>query len=205
MSLTVEILDNSETVNVSDIGVYTLDINDMYSGSVVDIISETVTNQGMDIQSLVANTSVESAIDTNVIVQIDNEPYNAIHVSLDKAPQIEINDSSPIVSEVSNFRGLSNNPFNVAANGNVGLNIVDPQYDLHISGSLFAPIMTTSKMEVSGDGTQDLFLVKLANEVESKFVINLQGVTILGQFLDTPTAISGGMFYSASGDFYIGS
>lgn len=54
-------------------------------------------------------------------------------------------------------------------------------------------------------GNDHLFLVRTTDKEESKFVINLEGVTILGAFNETPTPVEGGMFYSASGDFYLGS
>ena len=102
------------------------------------------------------------------------------------------------------FAGLLGNPFVIDGN-NVGLHIPNPQYELHLSSSLFSPLVSGSKMEISGDGSTDLFIVKLNDVAASKFIINLQGVTILGQFEVTPTPVDGGMFFSGSGDFYIGS
>ena len=57
----------------------------------------------------------------------------------------------------------------------------------------------------STGNSDHLFLVKLQDTDESKFVVNLEGVTILGAFDITPTAVVGGMFYSSSGEFYLGS
>ena len=50
-----------------------------------------------------------------------------------------------------------------------------------------------------------LFLVRSTDSADNKFVINLEGVTVLGAFSETPTPVEGGMFFSASGDFYLGS
>ena len=86
----------------------------------------------------------------------------------------------------------------------IGNSLVDTSYDLHVSQSLFAPVISASQTQIEGDGTKDLFLVKLNDSNDSKFVINLQGVTVLGAFDTTPTPISGGMFFSASGHFYLG-
>ena len=70
-----------------------------------------------------------------------------------------------------------------------------------ISGSLFID----GPLTVTAPNSSDLFLVKLQDTDESKFVINLEGVTVLGAFDATPTAVEGGMFYSSSGEFYLGS
>jgi hypothetical protein len=91
-------------------------------------------------------------------------------------------------------------------NSNVGINIIDPQFGLHISGSLFAPVISGSTMQIQGaPGDTDLFIVKSYASEDTKFVINLQGVTILGQFETPPDFALGGMFFSSSGDFYLGS
>ena len=70
-----------------------------------------------------------------------------------------------------------------------------------ISGSL----SLNGPLTVTAPNSSDLFLVKLQDTDESKFIVNLEGVTVLGAFTTTPTAVDGGMFYSASGEFYLGS
>ena len=83
--------------------------------------------------------------------------------------------------------------------------LVNTTNDLYVESSLFSPVLSASKNIITGDGTPgDLFLVKTNSSDDAKFVINLEGVTILGAFTETPTAQEGGMFYSASGDFYLG-
>jgi len=56
-----------------------------------------------------------------------------------------------------------------------------------------------------GDITQpspdNIFLVKI--EDDTKFTINNQGVTILGEQTSTPTAVEGGIYYSSSA-FFVG-
>jgi len=73
-----------------------------------------------------------------------------------------------------------------------------------ITGSLSLTGPATITAPTSSN-TNHLFLVRSTDSEESKFVINLEGVTVLGAFSETPTAIEGGMFFSASGDFYLGS
>ena len=59
----------------------------------------------------------------------------------------------------------------------------------------------TGSLELEGP-----FLVKLnnGNGDINKFQVNNQGVTVLGKLNTTPTAVSGGIFYSASNEFYLG-
>ena len=73
-----------------------------------------------------------------------------------------------------------------------------------ISGSLTVtgPTVITAPTSSAAD---HLFLVRTTDSEESKFVINLEGVTVLGAFEVTPQPVPGGMFYSSSGDFYLGS
>jgi hypothetical protein len=73
-----------------------------------------------------------------------------------------------------------------------------------ISGSLSVtgPTIITAP---TSSATDHLFLVRSTDSADNKFVINLEGVTVLGAFNETPTPVEGGMFYSASGEFYLGS
>jgi len=142
----------------------------------------------IDIQDL---TTGESA---QVIIPMENP--NSVEVTDDMAFPTSITNPS--------FGALTGNPFTVRGE-NVGLQITDPQFGLHISGSLFAPVISGSKMEIHGASATDLFIVKAYGSEDSKFVINLHGVTILGKFDLPPPFADGGMFYSSSGDFYLGS
>ena len=71
-----------------------------------------------------------------------------------------------------------------------------------ITGSLSVQGPTTITAPTVGTENH-LFLVRTTDET-SKFVVNLEGVTVLGTFDSAPTAVAGGMFYSASGEFYLG-
>ena len=107
------------------------------------------------------------------------------------------------------FNNLQDLPFKVN-NNNIGVgpgmgsqpSLIDPQFPLQISGTLFATTVSSSQVQILGDNVNDLFLVKL--EGDNKLIINAQGVTVLGQFNITPTATAGGLFYSASNDFFLG-
>ena len=73
-----------------------------------------------------------------------------------------------------------------------------------ISGSLTLTGPATIIAPTSSN-VDHLFLVRSTDSADNKFVINLEGVTVLGAFSETPTPVEGGMFFSASGDFYLGS
>lgn len=65
----------------------------------------------------------------------------------------------------------------------------------------------TGSADISGSSTIDgIFLVKLndGNGDTNKFQVNNEGTVVLGKLNTTPTAVSGGMFYSASNEFYLG-
>ena len=198
MSLnTVEINQNSQTVSIADIGLYSIDVSDNAIETSVDVTTETVSNSGADITTTTQTSTITTPSNPNVTVQVSSEPYNALHVNIDVANEVTITDNLALARSV-------NSPLNHDGSGHYGLGLVDAEYQLQLSEDLFAPIMASSKMEITGDGSQDLFLVKLNDSAESKFVINLQGVTLLGAFSETPDHVSGGMFYSSSGDFYLG-
>lgn len=219
MSNKVEIYDDSESISVSDIAVYSLDINDILAGGSIAIASAVSILDGGTITTTPTVEKITPDADINVQVSVTVDSPNTVSITVPGANEVSISNvasigpqgvpgaqgpQGPSGSGVSSFLELTSNPFKVV-NDNVGLNIADPQYELHLSESLFAPLVTSSRMEIQGDGVNELFIVKAYDSEDTKFVINLQGVTILGQFDTTPTPVDGGMFYSASGDFYLGS
>ena len=217
MSNTVEIYDISESISVSDIAVYSLDINDITSGGTISITSAVDLSEsgGTITASPIEIAEVKTSPETTVQVEVKVDSANTINITLDGVHEVSIADSVSLgpqgatgatgPSGVGSFPELTDNPFTVVDN-KVGLHITDPQYELHISETLFAPLVTSSRMEIQGinDG-ENLFIVRAYDSEETKFVINLQGVTILGQFTSPPEAVDGGMFYSSSGEFYLGS
>tara|TARA_R110002012_G_scaffold81791_2_gene206939 strand:+ start:1458 stop:2090 length:633 start_codon:yes stop_codon:yes gene_type:complete len=206
----VEIYDDSESISVSDIAVYSLDINDILAGGTISISSAVSILEGGTITTNPTTKNITPPADTNVQVSVTVDSANTISITVPGANEISISDVASIGPQgpvgAQGPAGVSSiDPF-VVVGDNVGLNIADPQFELHISGTLFSPLVTSSKMDIKGTGDGlDLFIVKAYDSDDTKFVINLQGVTILGQFHTTPDVVDGGMFYSASGDFYLGS
>tara|TARA_R110000765_G_scaffold350475_1_gene440548 strand:+ start:290 stop:952 length:663 start_codon:yes stop_codon:yes gene_type:complete len=220
LSNKVEIYDDSEAVSVSDIAVYSLDINDILAGGTIAISSAVSIMEGGTITTTPTTETITPNADVNVKVSVTVDSPNTVDITIAGANEVSISEVASIgptgatgatgPAGVGVFNEFIGNPFSVepaqtGAIKHVGLNITDPQYELELSSTLFSPIVSSSAVAINGNGASDLFIVKLNNSAESKFVINLQGVTILGQFETTPTVVDGGMFYSASGDFYLGS
>ena len=196
-SNTIEVNQDAKTISIADIGLYSIAVSDDSIGGSIEVATETNTMSGADITVTTQTNTITQPTSPTITLQIDSEPYNAVHVNVETTNQIDITDNIALAVQTSS-------PLIPGANGHYGLGLVDPSFQLHLSEDLFAPIVSSSKLEISGDGTQDLFLVKLKDSSESKFVINLEGVTLLGMFNQAPSHVSGGMFYSSSGDFYLG-
>ena len=170
--------------------------------------------EGGTITTTPTTETITPDADINVQVSVTVDSPNTVDITVAGANEVSISAVASLgptgatgatgPSGVGDFNDLIDNPF-TSIGQKVGLNLVNPQYELELSSTLFSPIVSSSAVAINGNGASDLFIVKLNNSAESKFVINLQGVTILGQFETTPTVVDGGMFYSASGDFYLGS
>ena len=83
--------------------------------------------------------------------------------------------------------------------GNVGIGnfeLVDPSAELEIK-----------RGEFSND-LNDLFIIKQfdqnSQQLETRFVVNAEGVTVLGAFQVEPTPVAGGVYYNANGNFFLG-
>ena len=162
------------------------------------------------------NINIEADIKT---IEIPGESSSTIDIASDTPSSVSITEETIFIDITEktlisgafdlNFDNLLNIPYKVS-NNNIGIGpgngtpptLVDPQFPLHVKGTLFSTTVSSSQVQISGDSVNDLFLVKL--EGENKLVINAEGVTVLGQFNITPTAVAGGLFYSASNDFFLG-
>ena len=114
------------------------------------------------------------------------------------AGAIEILDNNvSIVSAVTSIN-FSGSAFTVTDAGSNGVTVFAD------FGSTFP---YTGSADISGSASVNgIFLVKLnnGNGDPNKFQVNNEGIVVLGKLNTTPTAISGGMFYSASNEFFLG-
>ena len=149
-----------------------------YTGS---FISKQIVGGSVDSGDVITN------IETN-IVTIES-PSDSTEISVtDVFTQVEVSSTDVSVEIVERsllsgsfdltFPNLLNNPFKhtIGSNriGTVG--VENPSFNLEVSGSIFADIITSSKNIIQGDGTDDLLLIKLGNDANPKIRINPQGV-----------------------------
>jgi len=85
--------------------------------------------------------------------------------------------------------------------GNVGIGdfeLVDPDAELEIR-------QDPTDNDI---GINNLFIIKQydpnINDHATRFVVNAQGVTVLGAFNTPPTPVAGGLYYNANGNFFLG-
>lgn len=86
------------------------------------------------------------------------------------------------------FSGSGANLYNIPASAIVGLNLSQ---------------ITTGSITASVDISTNLFLVKSSSV--DMFKVQSDKVVVLASSSATPNAVAGGIFYSASGDFFFGS
>jgi hypothetical protein len=92
--------------------------------------------------------------------------------------------------------------------GSILLNGVDLTIDQSIfrqTGSYWNTsrnIGITGSLNINLDGIDNEFTVTVQGEEKVK--INTEGVVQLAPLVETPTAVAGGLFYSASDAFYVG-
>jgi hypothetical protein len=110
----------------------------------------------------------------------------------------------PHLSGSANLTGSLNVTGSIVLN-NFDLDIAVDSSIFRRTGSFYA---TTTDLEVTGslrlsfDGISDYFSVSVGGE--EKFKINEEGVAVFTPQADTPTAVSGGLFYSSSDAYYLG-
>ena len=114
------------------------------------------------------------------------------------AGAIEILDNNVgIVTAVTSIN-FSGSAFTVTDDGNNTVTVF---------GNLGDVFPFTGSADISGSSTIDgILLVKLnnGNGDPNKFQVNNEGTVVLGKLNTPPTAISGGIFYSASNEFFFG-
>jgi len=185
-----------------------------FSGSAIspDLdITTTTTTEIITIDNISENTVVNVGENPPLNVEITTE-----NTTLDVTERILLSGSFDLT-----FNNLINNPFNVLDDGKVGRGLNNPEHDLHVNGTLFSDIMSSSKVEtptlisttlntnqidakrliIDSDGINNI--IKITSQSRIPVMINPAGVIALDNFQYTPPAIEGGLLYSGS-DFYLG-
>tara|TARA_R110002167_G_scaffold305182_3_gene509351 strand:+ start:263 stop:727 length:465 start_codon:yes stop_codon:yes gene_type:complete len=73
--------------------------------------------------------------------------------------------------------------------------------DLVVSNNIFANIISSSNVTLTGDGINNIFIINSGSNVP--LVVNQEGLIVFDEYLYTPTAVEGGFLYSGS-EFFIG-
>ena len=128
MLQSVEIHDDSESISVSDIAVYSLDINDILAGGTISISSAVSVLEGGTITTspVVENISTEPA--TTVQVQVAVDSPNQVAITIADSTAVTVTDNMAFPAAIANpaFGNIIGNPFTVVGD-NVGLHIINPQ------------------------------------------------------------------------------
>ena len=86
-----------------------------------------------------------------------------------------------------------------------GVALIDLNYALDTSSFVTFPYIGSALITGSLGLTGSLAVrLDTGNGNPNKFQVNNEGVMILGTFATPPTASAGGMFYSASGEYFLG-
>jgi hypothetical protein len=109
---------------------------------------------------------------------------------------IRINDlsSSALIFEgVENYIPIFNSSSSITSS-----NIYVTESNVAINTTTASAALTVNTITSSVDALQ----VQITGS--TYFTVNNEGVVVFSAFANTPTAISGGLFYSASGDYFFG-
>ena len=150
---------------------------------------------------------------TNTIVDIITDSPPKIEVTT-LAPIIEIREKTLISGAVEfTYNNIINKP--LTFNSSTGFistpKVINPQFDLHVSGTFFSNEMSASKLELNQldlnfntniSPGADAFSVKINNESPSLKVLQ-NGLTVIKKIDATPTPVVGAVLVSGS-DYYLG-
>jgi hypothetical protein len=214
MAANINVTEDTNTIDIQDVSTFTIDINDLSSVGSISVLEDSSTITDDIIDTAIVIRTITLPIEELAIIEVTELDSNTLTIETIQTNVIEVTDNISIIQAAADAAAArtagesaiwDQTGTNIHyTDGNVGIGLTDPNFSLKTSTDLFSPIISSSKIQIQGDGTDSLFIVKLNDDVNSKFVINLQGVTILGAFTDTPSPVAGGMFFSSSGEFYLG-
>ena len=178
---------------------------------------------------IIESSSVISPADLSVTSQNDTLSINntttdtTVDIITDSPPKIEVTTLAPTVeirektlisgSVEFTYNNIVNKP--LTFNSSTGFistpKVINPEYDLHVSGTFFSNEMSASKLginqlELNYDTSlnldSDAFSVKINNETPSLRVLQ-NGLTVIKKIDATPTPVVGAVLVSGS-DYYLG-
>ena len=175
------------------------------SSSVISPADLSVTSQNDTLS--INNTTTDTTVDI-----ISDSPPKIEVTTL--APTVEIREKTLISGSVEfTYNNIVNKP--LTFNSSTGFistpKVINPEYDLHVSGTFFSNEMSASKLginqlELNYDTSlnldSDAFSVKINNETPSLRVLQ-NGLTVIKKIDATPTPVVGAVLVSGS-DYYLG-
>ena len=175
------------------------------SSSVISPADLIVTSQNDTLS--INNTTTDTTVDI-----ITDSPPKIEVTTL--APTVEIREKTLISGSVEfTYNNIVNRP--LTFNSSTGFistpKVINPEYDLHVSGTFFSNEMSASKLginqlELNYDTSlnldSDAFSVKINNETPSLRVLQ-NGLTVIKKIDATPTPVVGAVLVSGS-DYYLG-
>jgi len=223
MAVNIDVIEDKNTIDIQDVNAFTIDIIDLTPIGSITVVddSSTVTEDVINQEPILRTITLP--IEDLTVVEVTTPESNVLTIETVKTNVIEVTDNISIVQMASDAAAAArsletgdnvwnkedDNQINYT-DGNVGIGLTNPNFDLEVVGDLFSPVISASRMQIHGlpdnAGVEGLFIVQINrnNAMESKFVVDLNGVTVLGAFNNTPPAKNGGMFFSSSGHFYLG-
>lgn len=195
--LTIDDFAYSPSINLGSI------LNGLTINSIIKLTSLTNSNNFKYLQ-VTAISPYESGYEKYTVTQLasngsasDNDQFGlSIPAPASNALEILYTGSSVVSAATAiNFSGSG---FTVTNTG--GGSVL-------VSSNVMDPFPYTGSAVISGSlNLEGPFLIKINNNNGdvNKFQVNSEGTTILGKLNTTPTAVSGGIFYSSSNEFFLG-
>lgn len=195
--LTIDDFAYSPAINLGSV------LNSITINSVIKLSSLTNSNNFKYLQ-ITAISPYESGYEKYTVTQLvsngsatDGDQFG-LSIPAPAANAVEIlYTGSSVISAVTaiNFSGSG---FNVTNTG--GGSVL-------VASTLVDPFPYTGSAAITGSlNLEGPFLIKInnGNGDTNKFQVNTEGTTVLGKLNTTPTAVSGGIFYSSSNEFFLG-
>jgi hypothetical protein len=177
-----------------------------YTGSLIfkQLLGGSINTGDLDIELETNIITIESPTQENNIINISEDSITNIDV-IETITRVDIMEKSFVSGAFDfSFFNILSNPFNTVENldriGTKG--VINPNFNLHVSGTSFADNISSSKVIVQGDGNEDLLLIKIGNN-DPSVKVNPIGVVELDEYTFTPTPTRGGLLFSGS-SFYLG-
>jgi len=156
---------------------------------------------------------------TNLIVQEEYTKVVTVNEGATGKPGTSGTSGTSGSSGTSGASGTDGTSGSSGTSGVDGANVINPGNNRVITSTgvpsgllaeehmLFTGTLLSisSSVEITGSTDSNIFLIKLenGNGQDEKLKVNNEGVLILGNMDATPTAVTGGLYYS-NGSFYMG-